>query len=201
MTTDITPQFHLYIEQGIDFNHTFQWLNGGLFMAPIELIEEGYPTVVTVTGHGLPTLADHPVIISGVEGIQRLNSEDTEIPYATRLSDDKFSLPISSVGKEWVPGTGELTYHKPTDITNFTARCVIRRNWYESTPIHEMTTANGGIILIPSIGGIQLYIPKATTAAFSFRNAVYDVDLIDAAGTTEYRVFKGPVSLEREVSP
>lgn len=200
MSTDITPQFHLYVEQGVDFAHTFQWLNAGLFMAPIELIEEGYPTVVTVSSHGLNAVSSHPVIISGVEGIPLLNSENTQLPFCTRIDDNKFSVPISSVGKEWVPGTGEITYHIPTDLTGWTARCVIRKTWFESTPIHEMTTANGGITLIPAIGGIQLYIPKATTAGFTFRHAVYDVDLTDGSGN-EYRVFKGPITLEREVSP
>lgn len=200
MTTDITPQFHLYVEQGVNFNHTFQWMNAGMFMAPIELIQEGYPTVITVTGHGLPSLASHPVIISGVEGCQALNSENAAMPFAARIDANRFSVPISSQGKEWVPGTGELTYHRPTDLTDFTGRCVIRRNWYAADEIHEMTTENGGMILIPEIGGIQLLIPKAVTAGFTFRNAWYDVDLTDDSGI-EYRVFKGPITLEREVSP
>jgi hypothetical protein len=200
MTTDITPQFHLYIEQGVNFDHTFQWLAGGMFMAPLELIQEGYPTIVTVSSHGLNTRSPHPVIISGVEGIPRLNSEGAESPFATRIDDNQFSLPISSVGKQWVPGTGELTYHLPTDLTDYTGRCVIRRNWYEADIIHEMTTENGGMTLTVEDGSIQLIIPKATTAGFSFRNAVYDVDLI-ASGGYEQRVFKGPITLEREVSP
>lgn len=201
MTTDITPQFHLYIEQGVNFDHTFQWLNGGMFMAPIELIQEGYPTVITVTGHGLNATTAHPVILSGIEGIPKLNSEDTGLILATRLTDNTFSVPLSSVGKQWVPGTGELTYHLPTDITGgWTARAVIRRNWYSTTVIHEMTTANGGIILDEPSASIQLVIPKATTAGFAFRNAWYDVDMMNPSGE-EFRVFKGPISLEREVSP
>jgi len=200
MTTDITPQFHLYIEQGVNFEHTFQWLAGGMFMAPIELVEEGYPTVITVTNHGLNSLSAHPVIISGVEGIPRLNSEGAELPLASRISANKFSVPISSVSKEWIPGTGEITYHIPTNLTGYTGRCVIRRNWYDTDVIHEMTTSNGGMILTVADGGIQLLIPKAVTATFGFRTAWYDVDLTTAGGY-EHRVFKGPISLEREVSP
>jgi hypothetical protein len=199
-TADITPQFHLYIEQGVDYNHTFQWLNGGMFMAPIELIQEGYPTVITVTGHGLNSVAAHPVILSGIEGIPRLNSENTEQFLVTRLDDNRFSVPASSVGKQWVPGTGELTYHKPTDMTGYTGRCVIRRNWYEADSIHEMTTENGGMILELVSGSIQLVVPKALNADFTFRHAWYDVDMTSSAGV-ETRVFKGPVTLEREVSP
>lgn len=200
MTTDITPQFHLYIEQGVNFSHTFQWLNAGMFMAPIELIEEGYPTVITVTAHGLNNVSAHPVIISGVQGIENFNSSDTEMPFATYIDANTFSVPLSSVGQTWEPGTGELTYHKPTDLTGWTGRCVIRKNWWSDTAIHEISTALGTMTLIPEIGGIQLDIAKTVTAAFTFRNAVYDVDLSDPSGN-EYRVFKGPITLEREVSP
>jgi hypothetical protein len=200
MTTDITPRFHLYVEQGCNFDHTLQWLNDGMFMAPIELIQEGYPTVVTVTAHGLNSRSPHPVELSGIEGCQALNSTGTAMPLCTRIDDNTFSVPLSSQGKIWEPGTGEITYAIPTDLTGYTGRCVIRKNWYSNTVIHEMTTENGGMILTAEDGSIQLLIPKATTAAFSFREAWYDVDLT-APGGYEQRVFKGPITLEREVSP
>lgn len=200
MTTDITPQYHLYVEQGTNFDHTLQWLNDGLFMAPIEMVQPGYPTIVTVTGHGLNSISAHPVIISGVEGCSALNSEDLAMPLCTRIDADTFSVPISTVNKTWVVGSGEITYHLPTDLTGYTGRCVIRKNWYNSTVIHEMTTENGGMVLTAADGSIQLLIPKATTAAFSFRHAWYDIDLT-APGGYEQRVFKGPITMEREVSP
>jgi hypothetical protein len=200
MTTDITPQFHLYVEQGVNFAHTFQWIAGGVVMAPIELVEEGYPTILTVTNHGLNNVASHPVEIAEVEGIPRLNSQDTDIPFCTYIDANRFSVPISSQGKQWVPGTGVITYIQPTDLTNYTGRCVIKRNWFDTDVIHEMTTENGGMQLEAVTGSITLLIPKAVTAAFTFRHAWYDVDLSDASGY-ETRVFKGPISLEREVSP
>lgn len=197
---DLIPQFHLYIEQGVDFNHTFQALAGGMFMAPIELIEEGYPTIITVTGHGLNQISSHPVELSGIEGIPKLNSAGTGVPLCTYIDANRFSVPLSSVGKQWVPGTGEITYHQPSDLTNLTGRCVIRKNWYSDTIIHEMTTENGGLTLTVADGSIRLYIPKSATALFNFKTAWYDLDLM-APDLTEERIFKGPVSLEREVSP
>lgn len=194
----LTPQFQIDIEQGSDFAHTFQWLTGGVFMAPIEVIEEGYPTIVTVTGHGLNTVSPHPVIISGVEGCPHLNSTDTGIALCTRIDDDTFSLPMTSVGDVWEPGTGEITYYKPKDILNYTARATIRKNWFTETIIHEMTTENGGIVLTVEDAGIQLNIAKEVTAAFGFKNAVYDVDLITSGGY-QTRVFKGPAVLHRDV--
>lgn len=200
MTLDLTPQFRLHIEQGVNFEHTFQWLAGGVFMAPIEHIEEGYPTVATVTAHGLNSVSAHPVIISGVEGCDALNSSNSDIALCSRISADTFSIPLSAVGQVWEEGTGEITYHMPTDMTGYTARCVIRKNWFSDTVIHELTTENGGITLVLADGSIQLTIPKASTAAFTFTHGVYDVDMIASSGD-EIRVFKGPVTLHREVSP
>ena len=64
----MTPRFELDMEQGATFNYTFHWYAGGKFMAPIEEIIVGYPTIIKVTAHGLPTISDTPVIISGVDG-------------------------------------------------------------------------------------------------------------------------------------
>lgn len=195
----LTPVIPLHIEQGTTFGHTFQWLNGGVFMAPIELIEEGYPTIVTVTDHGLNTeTTDHPIILSGAEGLKHFNAKDTEIAVCTRLDANRFSVPRSTVGEEWIEGTGEITYLIPTDLTNYTAVMRIRKNWHTETVIHELTTENGGIQLGTVDGVIGLTIDKATTSLFTFKNAVYDVDLVDASGR-ETRVFKGPVTLHRDI--
>ena len=200
MSDSLTPEIRLHIEQGVNFEHTFQWLAGGVFMAPIEHIEEGYPTIMTVTAHGLNSITPHPVIISGCEGLPHVNSTNLSIPLCTRIDANTFSVPLTSQGDEWVAGKGEITYHLPTDIENWTARMVIRKSWFANTAIHEMTTENGGIILNHLDGSIQLLIPKATTAAFIFKEAIYDVDLIDTAGN-ETRVFRGPVTNHREASP
>jgi hypothetical protein len=61
-----------------------------------------------------------------------------------------------------------------------------------------MTTENGGITLYPEDGGIELKIPDDVTAGFTFKNAVYDVDMIGPFGYKQ-RVFRGPVVLHRDI--
>jgi hypothetical protein len=172
MSDSLTPEVTLNVESGVNFNHTFQWLAGGVFMAPIEVIEVGYP----------------------------INSTNLKVPLCTYIDANTFSLPETSVGKDWVEGTGEITYLKPTPLTGYTGVCVIKKHWFSSTAIHTLTTENGGMVLGTVDGSIQLLIPKATTASFTFRNAVYDVDL-STAGGYETRVFKGNVVNHREASP
>lgn len=194
----LTPQFVLNIEQGVDFAHTFHWLAGTKFMAPIENIQEGYPTIITVTNHGINTLTPQPLFISGVEGCKHLNTVDTYITRGTYIDANTFSVGLSSVGEYWEPGTGEITYHGPTDITGYTAVCNIRRAWHSDTIIHTLTTENGGITLTTEDAGIQLTIPDDITSTFTFKNAVYDVDMISSGGYKQ-RVFRGPVILHRDI--
>ena len=199
MTENLTPKIKLHIEQGVDFDHTFQWLAGGIFMAPIEEVHVGYPTVLIVTGHGLNTRSAQPIIISGIDGCPHINTDDVGIPLCSRVDANTISVPLTTVGDDWVEGTGEITYHMPSDLTDMTARMVIKKNWHATAAIHELTTANGGIILTTEDAGIALHISKADTAAFVFKNAWYDVDLTHTPTGSEYRIFRGPVELYREM--
>ena len=200
MASEPTPEFPIHIEKGANFTHTFQWLGGGKFIAPIEDIVVGYPTIITVTNHSLNSIGTpHPVIVSGVDGCPDLNSVDTGINLADRIDDDIFSMPVSTVADIWVPGTGEITYFKPTDLTGFTGACQIRKNWYATTILQEISTALGTMVLNAADGSIQLDISAADTALLSFVGGVYDVDLVSPSGFVT-RVMRGPVTLHREIT-
>jgi hypothetical protein len=194
-----TPRFLLDMEQGATFEYAFNWYAGGKFMAPIEDICVGYPTVIKVTAHGLPTISDTPVIISGVEGCEYLNSHDLGIEEGVYVDVDTFEMPQSTVKEKWIPGTGEITYHKPTDITDYTARMQIREKWHSTDVIHELTTENGGIILTIDDASILLTILPNITSTFKFNKAVYDVKMISPGGDVT-RVFEGIVTLHKEVT-
>lgn len=195
----MTPRFELDMEQGATFNYTFHWYAGGKFMAPIEEITVGYPTRIKVTGHGLPTVSDTPVIISGVDGCDILNSEDLGIDEAIYVDVDHFDMPQSTVADTWIPGTGEITYHKPSDINGFTARMQIREKWHSKTVIHELTTENGGIVLTVEDASIELTILPIDTATFLFNEAVYDIEMIAPSGVIT-RVIEGTITLHKEVT-
>lgn len=197
MSSAPTPEFPLHIEQGANFDHTLQWFGGGKFVAPIENIELGYPTIITVTGHLLNAVSPTPLVISGVEGCPNLNSMDTSIALATKETDNIFSVGLSTVGDEWVVGTGEITYWRPTDLTDFTGEMRIRKNWYSTTVIHTISTALGTMTLDPIDGSVRLQISAEDTAAFKFVGGVYDIDLTLAGFVS--RVFVGPITMHRDI--
>ena len=99
----------------------------------------------------------------------------------------------------WSVGSGEITYHIPTDLTGYTARMHIREKWHSKAFIHESTTENGGITLTPEDGGIKVDITAAETALFTFNKAVYDIELIDAGGIVT-RIVEGIFTLNKEVT-
>lgn len=208
---DPIPEFPLHIQQGADFDHTLNWYGGGKFIAPIEDLEVGYPTIITVTGHGLNATSPTPVVISGADGLddegrtvelRNLNSVDTGIDLGSRVDDNRFSMPVSTVGEIWKPGTGEITYWRPSDIDGWSGELRIRKNWHSQTILHTISTALGTMTLDGSDGSIRLQIPASVTAGFAFFGAVYDLDL-DTSGTfgngTITRVFRGPVKLHRDM--
>jgi hypothetical protein len=195
--TFMTPDFPLNVEQGTDFDHTLQWYGNGKFIAPIENVEVGYPTILTVTAHLFSALSPTPVIISGVEGCPHLNSTDTSIALATRVTDDIFTVQLSTVNNDWISGTGEITYWKPVDLTDgWTGVCNIRKNWYSSAILHTISTT-AGTMTLGADGSVRLQISNIDTAAFTFTGAVYDIDLTKLGIIS--RVFKGPISLHRDI--
>ncbi len=195
--TAMTPNFPMHIEQGADFDLTFSWYGAGKFMAPIEDIQPGYPTIITVTGHQLNSISPTPLVISGADDVPNLNSSDTQIALATRITDDTFSVDLSTVGDTWKAGTGEITYWHPVDLTDgWTGVANIRKNWYSSTILHSMSTAAGTMIL-GADGGVRMLITAANTALLKFVGGVYDIDL--TKGGIISRVFKGPVTLHTDI--
>jgi hypothetical protein len=193
------PHFDLDMQQGSDWAAGFNWYGGGKFMAPIEEIDPGYPTKIRVTGHLLPSISDTPVILSGVQGMEILNSKRTGIELCTRIDDDYFSVPISTVAQEWLLGTGEITYYRPTDITGYTARCHFRKRWHDPNFIKELTSANGRILLTVEDAGIQLQLTAEDTAAFTFDKCVFDVEMVSPLGVV-IPACKGTITLGKEIT-
>lgn len=191
------PHYEINMLQGADWKPTLNWYAGGIFMAPIEEITPGYPTKIRVTGHGLPTVSPTPVIISGVEGMEILNSKDLAILRATRVDDDHFTMPCSTVKCEWIVGSGEMTYYMVTDITGMTFRSKLRSRVHNGTVLAELTTENGKIIANADDASIQLLLTGAETELLQFTKGYLDCEAVDAQGGIQ-RVFSLTVNLIRE---
>jgi len=94
---------------------------------------------------------------------------------------------------QWIAGGS------PVDMTGWSARMQIRPEVDSEIVIVELTTENGGITIEPLEGKITLYISAESTAALSFEEAVYDIEL-EAPDGFVTRIVEGKVKLSPEVT-
>lgn len=85
------------------------------------------------------------------------------------------------------------------DLSGYTARMQIRLAKSDLAFIHELTTENSGITLGGVAGTITLLITDTDTAAFTFTDAVYDLELISGGGIVT-RLIEGTVTLSAEAT-
>ena len=84
------------------------------------------------------------------------------------------------------------------NLTGYTARMQIRAKLDSDTVLHSLTTENGGILLDNVTKTITMYIPDETTQTFTFKAAVYDLELISGGEVTA--LASGSITLVREVT-
>lgn len=82
----------------------------------------------------------------------------------------------------WKSGATEATA-VPVDLTGCTARMQIREDEDGSTILYELTTENSKIILGDIAGTIEVIISDEDSAAFTWDNGVYDLEIEFTDGT------------------
>lgn len=88
-------------------------------------------------------------------------------------------------------------------LTGFSGRMQIRESAEDTTVLHEMTTANGGLIFEAAavIGQIEMYIGATDTDAFAFSKAVYDLEVFDDGDVDNViRLLEGDVTVSPNVT-
>ncbi|MEQ4716096.1 hypothetical protein [Nonomuraea sp. B19D2] len=91
-----------------------------------------------------------------------------------------------------------LKGESPVDLTGFSARMEIRDKAGGSL-LYRLDTTNGGISLGGAEGTVILHLPAATSAAWSWRTGVYDLELIEPNGDVT-RLIQGGVQINPEVT-
>lgn len=89
-------------------------------------------------------------------------------------------------------------YRYPVDITGYTAKMQIRQTvGSEGTPLAEISTDNGYIVIDGPSGKIELVMSKAITSAIPPGEWVYDCLVTNSNGWTEQIIFGIATVLER----
>ena len=88
------------------------------------------------------------------------------------------------------------------DWSGFTGKLQIREDANNTgTPLLELTTANGGIVITGS--QIKLVFTNLQTAAFNFGSdyaAQYDIELVQPGTNYVYKPYFGPVTMIPEIT-
>lgn len=87
----------------------------------------------------------------------------------------------------------------PVDLTGCHARMHVRDVLESPTVLLELSTANGRIALGGVAGTITLLLTAAETAAITWAQGVYDIEIVFATGEVR-RLLQGTVKLSLEVT-
>lgn len=91
----------------------------------------------------------------------------------------------------------------PVDITNYQIRMQIRSELTATTTLLDLNTTNNRIVIIGApLGQFELRLTATETAALTFENGVYDLEMVapDAPDNTVTRLLAGSVSVSPEVT-
>jgi tRNA threonylcarbamoyladenosine modification (KEOPS) complex Pcc1 subunit len=184
------------IYQGSTFNEVLRWESSKKVYKPITAITQAAPCVVTSTGHALPD--GWRVKITNVGGMTDINSADT-YHVATKLTADTIELnSVNSLGFKAYTTGGVIEYNEPINLTGYSARMQIREKIDSAEVIKELTTENGGVSINTTDSTITLNISAVDTAAFTFTNAVYSLEMVSSSIVTPFA--NGTLTLIKEVT-
>lgn len=184
----------LSIIQGSTLRDTLRLMQPRYEYRPIAALG-GSPLRLTVD-HGLP--GNWLAWVQGVSGMQGVNrSPQTEHPHRVSVVDAA-TLEINALSAFGLsPSGGQLIYKPPVDLTGATARMQIRAQ-VGGAVLLELTTANGDLAFTGP-GTITRTLSAAQTAALTWTEAVYDLEVEYADGTVQ-RYLQGDVTVSREVT-
>lgn len=84
------------------------------------------------------------------------------------------------------------------NLNGYTGRMQMRKTVSDTTVLYEATTSDD-IAIDGAAGNVTLTIPAATSTAWTFRRAVYDLEIVSGGGEV-VRLVKGRVKVDPEVT-
>jgi hypothetical protein len=96
----------------------------------------------------------------------------------------------------------EITYKDPNDVpinlTGFTAKMQLRKEYNSTVADLTLTTGGGGIVITGATGIVDISASAAQTAALDPTYYVYDLELI--SGTNISRLIQGQITVAEQVT-
>lgn len=196
----------LIVSQGKTFNRVVRWESLPFVYKAITGITQAAPAVVTAPTHGVPS--GWRVAIVSVQGMDEINAstppKDREFIRATALTADTLELnSVNSAEYTAYASGGYVQYYTPVDLAGFTARMQIKDKIggtvLASTDIDDAPNNVISVSLDNSTKTITVAIPATSTAAFTWKTGVYDLEMISGTGVVT-ALLSGKVTVTPEVT-
>ena len=190
-----STKLNFKIQKGSTFNEVLRWESDTKVYTPIVNIAKAAPMVVTANAHNIPV--GWRVKISNATGMKEVNSPEYLTVTATTLNTLVFNS-VNAISYTPYVSNGILEYNKPASLEGYTACMQIREKVTSDDVIIELTNENGGIIIDSNNMTITINISAAETSGFTFKTAVYSLDLIK--GNVVVPFIHGSITLDTKVT-
>lgn len=191
-------KLNLKIYQGSTFEETLRWESSTKVYVPITSITKTAPVVITAASHGIPV--GWRARVTNVAGMKEINCSEDEYYTVTSKTTDTVTInSINAVGYTTYTSGGILEYNQPVDLAGYTARMHIREKLESTSIILQLTTENNRILIDNTAKTITLKVSATDTAALTFTQAVYNLELVSSGGTVTSLV-TGNLQLIKEVT-
>jgi hypothetical protein len=145
-------------------------------------ISQSAPCLITCPSHGL--VNGSPFTVIDVKGMTQINAKFKEFDerdfYRAKVADiHTIEInSLSSASYSTYEGGGYVRYFTPIDFTGMTARMHLRAKIKDTVVLDTLTTENSRVIFDNVGQTITLLFPEATTTAYAFSSAVYDLEIV-----------------------
>lgn len=197
-------QHDIELRRGATFVLPVRWETEPWLYGAITSIAQRAPVSITSAAHTIPD--GWNVAVVDAKGLTQLNAKSnppkaSDMHRATVVSATQIEfndISSASFGKH-TAGTGYLAWRTPQSLLGHTARMQIKDR-IGGTVLVSLTSVPGGGVLLDDTGKvIEITITAEQSEAFAWTSAVYDLELVSAAGKVT-ALLEGAVSVSGEVT-
>jgi hypothetical protein len=184
------------IYQGSTFTEVLRKESSIIQYKPITAISKTAPIVITSALHVIPV--GWRVKVTNVQGMKEINSADTYHIVTDATANNVTFNNVNALGfSDYISG-GVIELNAPASLLGTTARMQLRGKITDAVPLDEYTTENSKILIDDTAKTITILVNAVTTAAYTFTNAIYAMDLISGSTITPF--IYGNITVEKSVT-
>lgn len=191
----------LSLVQGKTFSLVLRWETEPIIYRNITAIQQAAPVRITSANHGLPN--GWRCAVTNVKGMVEINAEANSLrekDYNPITVIDADTIEINAINaagfKAYVSG-GVIQANSPVTLTGYSARMQIKDK-VGGTVLKSLVSPTD-IVIDEANYTITLKVSATDTAGFTWKNGVYDLELVSPTGIVT-ALLTGKVSVAKEVT-